>query len=108
MSWRKHPALEATVGQLRYPTICPSPTTAPAPVSGPRAEGVEHTVAVNAESLYEAVARGLAAFRKPTGSAKSEAARRQLPLWLSNREVEHRVDARFRGVARIERQFAGR
>jgi hypothetical protein len=46
-----------------------------------RDKGVEHTVEVTAESLYEAVARGLVAFREPNGWATSGKGRQLSQSW---------------------------
>jgi hypothetical protein len=53
--------------------------------------GIEHSVEVTAESLYEAVARGLAAFRVQTGWANSGHAQTALTVVVKQSEVEHKV-----------------
>ena len=57
-------------------------------------EGVEHTVEVGAESLYEAVARGLAAFRNADWASKVGQGQTTIMVVVKQPEVEHKVRMR--------------
>lgn len=57
-------------------------------------EGIEHTVEVNAESLYEAVARGLAAFRDADWAGDIGHGQTTITVVVKQPEVEHKVRMR--------------
>jgi hypothetical protein len=56
--------------------------------------GVEHTVEVTAESLYEAVARGLAAFRNADWAGEIGRGQTTITVVVKQPEVEHKVRMR--------------
>jgi len=57
-------------------------------------EGVEHTVEVTAESLYEAVARGLAALRDADWAGDIGHGQTTITVVVKQPEVEHKVRMR--------------
>jgi hypothetical protein len=57
-------------------------------------EGVEHSVEVSADSLYEAVARGLVAFQDADGVAESGHGQTTITVVVKQPEVKHRVRMR--------------
>ena len=57
-------------------------------------EGVEHTVEVSAESLYEAVARGLAALRDAAWTGDIRHGQTTVTIVVKQPEVEHKVRMR--------------
>jgi hypothetical protein len=57
-------------------------------------DGVEHTVEVNAESLYEAVARGLAAFRNANWVSRIGTGQTTITVVVTQPEVEHKIRMR--------------
>jgi hypothetical protein len=57
-------------------------------------EGVEHSVEVRADSLYEAVARGLAALRDADWAAGVGHGQTTISVVVKQPEVEHRVRMR--------------
>jgi hypothetical protein len=57
-------------------------------------DGVEHTVEVNAESLYEAVARGLTVFRNADWVSRIGSGQTTITVAVKQPEVEHRVRMR--------------
>ena len=70
--------------------------------------GVEHIFEITAESLYEAVARGLATFRScRVGESGREWLDDHYGCGQTTRSRAQGSDARFRGVARIERPLTG-
>jgi hypothetical protein len=63
-------------------------------------ESIQHTVEVTADSLYEAVARGLAAFRNTEWAGEIGHGQTAITVVVKQPEVEHKVqDAGFRDVA---------
>jgi hypothetical protein len=56
--------------------------------------GVEHTVEVTAESLYEAVARGLAAFGNADWAGEVGHGQTTITVVVKQPEVEHKVRVR--------------
>jgi hypothetical protein len=56
--------------------------------------GVEHTVEVTAESLYEAGARGLAAFRNSDWAGDIKHGQTTITVVVKQPEVEHKVRMR--------------
>jgi hypothetical protein len=54
-------------------------------------KGIEHAVEVTAESLYEAVARGLAAFRKADWVSDIRPGQTTITVMVKQPEVEHKV-----------------
>jgi hypothetical protein len=54
-------------------------------------EGVEHSVEVTAESLYEAVARGLVALRDADWAGEIGHGQTTITVVVKQPEVEHRV-----------------
>jgi hypothetical protein len=57
-------------------------------------EGLEHTVEVSADSLCEAVARGLAALRDTDGAGDMEHGQTTTRVGVKHPEVEHKVRMR--------------
>jgi hypothetical protein len=57
-------------------------------------DGVEHTVEVNAESLYQAIARGLAAFRNAEWVGRIGGGQTPITVALKQPEVEYSVRIR--------------
>lgn len=57
-------------------------------------EGVEHTVEVTAESLYEAVARGLAALQDAVWAGDIGRSQTTITVVVQQPEVEHKVRMR--------------
>ena len=57
-------------------------------------DGVEHTVEVSAESLNEAVARGLAAFRNTDWVSRIGTGQTTVKVMVKQPEVEHKVRIR--------------
>jgi len=57
-------------------------------------DGVKHTVEVSAESLYEAVARGLAAFRSADCAGEIGHGQTTITVAVMQLEVEHKVRMR--------------
>jgi hypothetical protein len=57
-------------------------------------EGVEHTVEVGAESLYEAVARGLAALRDADWTGDIGRGQTTITVVIKQPEVQHKVRMR--------------
>jgi hypothetical protein len=57
-------------------------------------EGVEHTVEVSADSLYEAVARGLVAFRDAEWAGEIGHGQTTITVAVKQPEVEHTVRMR--------------
>jgi hypothetical protein len=57
-------------------------------------DGVEHTVEVNAESLYEAVARGLAVLRNADWVSQIGSGQTTITVAVKQPEVEHKVRMR--------------
>ena len=56
--------------------------------------GVEHTVEVTAESLYEAVARGLAAFRNADWVSRLGTGQTTITIVVKQPEVAHKIRMR--------------
>jgi hypothetical protein len=54
-------------------------------------DGVEHTVEVSAESLYEAVARGLATFRNAEWVSQIGSGQTTITVAVKQPEVQHAV-----------------
>jgi len=63
-------------------------------VTGRDIDGAEHTVEVSAESLYEAIARGLAAFRSAGWAGKIGHGQTTITVLIKQPEVEHKVRMR--------------
>jgi hypothetical protein len=57
-------------------------------------DGIEHTVEVSAESLYEAVGRGLAAFRSADWVGEIGHGQTTITVAVKQPEVEHKVRMR--------------
>jgi hypothetical protein len=57
-------------------------------------EGIEHTVEVSADSLYEAVARGLAALRDADWAGDLGRGQTTITVVVKQPEVEHKVRMR--------------
>jgi len=57
-------------------------------------EGIEHTVEVSADSLYEAVARGLAALRDADWAADIRHGQTTITVMVKQPEVKHTVRMR--------------
>ena len=57
--------------------------------------GVEHTVGVTADSLYEAVARGLAALRDADWAVDMGHGQTTITVVVKQPEVEHKVRMRY-------------
>ncbi len=58
------------------------------------AQGVEHTVQVTAQSLYEAVAQALRVFREDVWSEDPNRGAASVVVTINQPEVEHRVESR--------------
>jgi hypothetical protein len=57
----------------------------------PGAQGVEHTVQISAQSLYEAVAQALRVFREDDWSEGSNRGAASVVVTINQPQVEHRV-----------------
>jgi len=69
------------------------------------ANGVEHTVEVTAQSLYEAVAQALRAFREDDWTESPERGPSTLAVTIKQPAIEHIVRIRdFQKLARFGRQ----
>jgi hypothetical protein len=72
------------------------------------AQGVEHTVQVTAQSLFEAVAQALRVFRGHDWSCEPNSASASVVVTIKPAEVEHRVRIRFSDLVGVGAQEPSR